>query len=55
MDNVELKVKMQVWEILVLRDAFKEIQTSGKYSSDLKKESAAVDMDINCHPWASWE
>ena len=55
MDSVEPKVKMQVWEILVLRNALKEIQSSGKYSSDLEKENAAVDMYVNCYPWASWE
>ena len=55
MDSVEPKVKMQIWEILVLRDAFKEIQSSGKYSADLEKENAAVDMYVKCHPWASWE
>ena len=55
MDSVEPKVKMQIWEILVLRDTFKEIQSSGKHSTDLEKENAAVNMYVNCHPWASWE
>ena len=55
MDSVEPKVKMQIWEILILRDAFKEIQSSGKYSTDLEKETAAIYMYVNCHPWASWE
>ena len=55
MDNVEPTVKIQIWEILVLRDVFKEIQCSGRYSTDLEKENAVVDMYVNCHPWASWE
>lgn len=55
MDYVEPIVKLQIWEILVLRDIFKEIQYSERYSTDLEKENAAVDMYVNCHPWASWE
>ena len=42
-------------EMLVLSSIFDKIQSSGKYPTASEVEAAAVDIYINCDPWATWE
>ena len=54
MEKVEPNVKMKVWESIVYYDhIIEEIQE--KYSTDSEKETAYVNMYVNCDKDASWE
>ena len=55
MEKVEPKERQQVLKEIVLSKIFEEIQSSGKYSTALEVEAAAVDIYLNCCSWASWE
>ena len=55
MEKVEPKERQQVLEEMIASSMFNEIQSSEKYSTDLEKEAAAVDIYVNCCLWASWE
>ena len=56
MEKVEPKERQQVLkEIIVLPSIFDNIQSSEKYSTDLEKEAAAVDIYVNCSAYSSWK
>ena len=56
MEKVEPKERQPLLkEMLVLDSIFNEIQSSGKYPTALEVEAAAVDIYVNCDPWATWE
>ena len=48
MEKVEPKERQQVLKEIIIHDIFE------KYSTDLEKDAAAVDIYINCHPFSSW-
>jgi hypothetical protein len=53
MEKVEPQVRQQVLEeIIGLSSVFDAIRS---YPTALEVEAAAVDIYVNCDPWASWE
>ena len=56
MEKVEPKERQQVLKgVIIIQNIFERIQSSGNYSTTLEVETAAVDIYVNCDPWASWE
>ena len=55
MEKMEPKERQQVLKEIFLSTIFYEIQFSGKYSTALEVEAAAVDIYVNCSPGVSWE
>ena len=55
MEKVEPRERQQILKEIVTDVTFNEIQFSGKYSTALKMEAAAVDIYVNCLLEASWE
>ena len=56
MEKVEPKERQPVLkEVIGFDSVFNAIQSSGKYSTASEVEAAAVDIYVNCDPWASWE
>ena len=55
MEKVEPKERQPLLKEMVVDFIFDEIQWSGKYPTASEVEAAAVDIYVNCDPWASWE
>ena len=55
MEKVEPKERQPLLKEMAYEFVFDEIQSSGKYSTASEVEAAAVDIYVNCDPWASWE
>ena len=55
MEKVEPKDRQRILEEVVCCTTFSAILTSGKYSTALEVEAAAVYIYVNCHSGASWE
>ena len=55
MEKVEPNERQRVLKKIVFSDIFHKIQSSEKYSTALEVEAAALDIYVNCCPWASWE
>ena len=52
MEKVEPKERFNVWKGVSDRMT-RNIQE--KYSSDAEKETACIDIYVNCNPYSSWE
>ena len=55
MEKVKPKERQSLLKEMVIDFIFDEIQSSGRYPTALEVEAAAVDIYVNCYPWASWE
>ena len=55
MEKVEPNERQRILKELFVDSIFDAILLSQKYSAALEVEAAAVDIYVNCHPWASWE
>ena len=52
--KVEPNRREQVWESLTVKDSIID-KIRNKYSSDLERETAHIDIFVNCDPRSSWE
>ena len=55
MEKVEPKERQPLLKEIISFNMFDEIQSSGKYPTASEVEAAAVDIYVNCDPWATWE
>ena len=54
MEKVEPKQRQQVWkDVIVVSSVIDEIKRISH--NDLERETAYVDVYVNCHPFSSWE
>ena len=52
-EKVEPKERQPLLKEIISFNMFDEIQSSGKVASEVA--AAAVDIYVNCDPWATWE
>ena len=55
MEKAKPKEREPLLKEMIMDVIFDDIQSSGKYPTALEMETAAVDIYVNYHPWASWE
>jgi hypothetical protein len=55
MEKVEAKERQPLLKDIISFNMFDKIQSSGKYPTALEVEAAAVDIYVNCDPWATWD
>ena len=52
--KVEPNQREQVWESMIVDDSIID-KIRNKYSSDSERETAYIDIFVNCNPRSSWE
>ena len=53
-EKVEPKERQPLLKEMIIF-VFNDIQSSGKYPTASEVEAAAIDIYVNCCPWASWD